>query len=221
MKLVNSTPKTVCVCIYHENVKLCCDSLHKHLAKFPSYGPELKRILTCNDWNKDCWFKDCVDCRPEIAEKKLRAVIKGHEKDKIQWWQWEKDETTNRTEKKRKSGTVKTMIDCFVMVYPAFLKHSFTNHKQSESFNDDNKYVDSHDDECLVQCDFAENHTNESQDEVTNAHWNQKQVSTIAITLLIFSVPRSKRSDFGLNSQKKKIAVTTLLLLLKCVSVCI
>lgn len=59
--------------------------LHKHLSQFPAYGTELK---------------------PQIVEKKLRALMKGKEKQRIKWWQWEKDETTNRTEKKEKTGTV-------------------------------------------------------------------------------------------------------------------
>ncbi|XP_037052476.1 uncharacterized protein LOC119086005 [Bradysia coprophila] len=109
--------------------------------------------------------------------------MKGKEKKKISWWQWEKDETTNRTEKKQITGTVKKLIDYFVSVYKSFLIHSFINRQQRENFAEDLKYVNLHDDECLVQCDFAENWTNESQDEVSNAHWNQKQISLFTISL--------------------------------------
>lgn len=150
---------------------------------FPAYGLELKRLLTCNDSSKDCWFKNCAHCLPENVEKKLRAFIKGNEKKKIKWWQWEKDETTNRTEKKEKVGTVKKLMEYLISVYQSFLIHSFTNRQQSDSFKDDHKYVDLHHNECLLQCDFAENWTNESQDEVVNAHWNQKQVSFSLLTL--------------------------------------
>lgn len=179
VQLVNLTPKNVCVCIYHENFIQCCTVLHKYLPQFPPYGIELKRLLTCNDETKDCWFKDCAHCGPKIVETKLRALIKGNEKKQLKWWQWEKDETTNRTEKKQKAGTTKKLIDYFISVYQTFLKHSYTNRQQKESFNSDLKNVDLLKDECLLQCDFAENWTNESQDEVTNAHWNQKQVSNV------------------------------------------
>lgn len=179
VKLVNATPQTVCLCIYHENFEQCCSVLHKHLSQFPAYGSELKRLFTCNDDNKDCWFKTCVACSTQTVEKKLQALMKGKEKKKITWWQWEKDETTNRTEKKQIVGTVKKLVDYVISVYKSFLKHSFTNRQQRESFIEDMKYVDLHDDECLIQCDFAENWTNESQDEVSNAHWNQKQVRRV------------------------------------------
>lgn len=175
--LVESTPKNVCLCIYHENFVQCCAVLHQHLAQFPAYGTEFKRLVTCNDDSKDCWFKDCQHCSPKIVEKKLRELIKGNEKKSVKWWQWEKDDTTNRTEKKQKSGTVKKLLDHLIGNYRAFLIHSFTNRQQKDAFNNDLKNADLHSDECLIQCDFAENWTNESQDEVSSAHWNQKQVS--------------------------------------------
>ncbi len=167
----------MCVCIYHENFIQICTVLHKNLPQFPSYGTELKRLLTCNDESRDCWFGNCAQCSAKTVENKLRALIKGNDKKRINWWQWEKDETTNRTEKKQKTGTAKKLIDYFVSVYQTFLKHSFTNRQQKESFKLDLEDIDLRKDECLLQCDFAENWTNESQDEVTNAHWNQKQVS--------------------------------------------
>lgn len=87
VQLVNSTPLNVCLCIYHENFIQCCTVLHKHLLSFPAYGLELKRLLTCNDSSKDCWFKSCAHCLPENVEKKLRALVKGNEKKSIEWWQ--------------------------------------------------------------------------------------------------------------------------------------
>lgn len=104
-------------------------------------------------------------------------MIKEKQNVMVKWWQWEKDETTNRTEKKSKTGTIKKLMNYFLDVYQVYLKHSFTNRQQAESFNQDRKNVDLNKSECLLQCDFAENFTYEAQDEAVNAHWNQKQVS--------------------------------------------
>lgn len=148
-----------------------------------AYGPKLKRILTCNDEDKDCWLKTCTKCSPKSVEENLRVLLKGNEKKVVKWWLWDKDQTTNRTEKRQTTGTLKKLLDFFISVYRPFLVHSFTNRQQSKSFREDEEYVDVHNDECQVLCDFAENFTNVSQDEVTNAHWNQKQVCEFHIAV--------------------------------------
>lgn len=92
--------------------------------------------------------------------------------------QWTKDETANRFQNCSKEGTQDELVKCFLSIYIKFLKHSYVKREQEKAFTADRKRVnsDQHLDEALLQIDFAENYKCECQDEVQQAHYNQKQV---------------------------------------------
>lgn len=172
-------PHDLCTCIYHENFIECCSVLNKNVPGFPAYGQELMLLLVC-DLSKNCSFKTCKVCAMENIEKKLIGMLQGTKKSYVNWYQWTKNDEENRIQKLPQKGNLKKLLTHFIGICPQFVKHSFVKRSQAESFNMDRAAVDSVEnlDECLVQLDFAENHTCEAQEEVQGAHLNQFQVSS-------------------------------------------
>lgn len=171
-------PHDLCTCIYHQNFIECCSALNKNIAGFPAYGEELMLLLLCDISSKQCSFKTCKVCTMKNVEKKLIAMLKDTKKSNVTWYQWTKNEADNRIQKLPQKGTIKKLLTYFIGIIAQFLKHSFVKRSQAESFNIDREAVNASDNllVCVVQMDFSENHTCESQDEVQGAHWNQKQV---------------------------------------------
>lgn len=91
---------------------------------------------------------------------------------------WVKDETANRFQNRTEEGSQEKLINYFLSIYPKFLQHFFVKREQEKTFTAHRKRVDSdhHLAECVLQIDFAENFKCENQDEVQQAHYNQKQV---------------------------------------------
>lgn len=102
--------------------------------------------------------------------------------------QWIKDETANRFQNCSEKGPRNKLVDYFLSIYPKFLKHSYVKREQEKAFTADRKRVnsDQHLSEAILQVDFAENFKCECQDEVQQAHYNQKQVWDWAIINFLF-----------------------------------
>lgn len=177
VKLVASTPLNVCGCIYHSNFIECCEILSKNVIGFPKYGSDLMDLLLCQEPDRSCWFEICKECNPSKTNQHLTDLLKGGASKNVNWTLWEKCKVENRYQQFEKNGTVTELLEYFKAIYVPFLQHSYIKLQQAASFKMD---LDSLDEEtCVVQADFAENYTCEAQQEVQNAHWNQKQVSFI------------------------------------------
>lgn len=179
VKLAKDMPHNVCVCKYHSNFIECCNVLHANLPEFPAYGRESMQLFVCDESSKDCCFKTCVKCNPTIIGAKLKTMAKkcNDTKKELKWKLWEKLPNQKRTQRNDKTGNVIKLMDYVITIYQDFLIHSFTNHEQMEYFKYDCKVSESDPEICVLDIDFAENYTTEAQDEVPEAHWNQKQVS--------------------------------------------
>lgn len=95
-------------------------------------------------------------------------------------WYGKTIKKTNRVEKEKENGKAAELVAYIASIAPQFLRHSFIKRKQSETFNlhdipraSNLEYFI----EAALQIDFAENFTCEAQDEVQNAHWNQRQLT--------------------------------------------
>lgn len=116
----------------------------------------------------------------DLIAVKLKSVSDYSTKqDKtVMWLEWLKDKAANRFQNETRNGTLQQLMDHLIDSSAQFLKHSFIMHSQAESFNKDQKRVDSeeHSDEATLNIDFPENFKCESQDEIQQANYNQKQV---------------------------------------------
>lgn len=135
----------------------------------------------------DCWFGHCDDCTGVTIPTLVALGIEIDFNLKVSWNVWRKNPKTNRTEKHAEENkTMKDLLAHTVALSPQFLKHSFTKREQAEMFNLHDVPRAMNDEyavEGLLQVDFAENFVCIYQDEVQNAHWNQRQLSLFTSAL--------------------------------------
>ncbi len=178
VKLVGDTPLDQCRCYYHENFILCCTAINRILVEFPKYGPDLEKLILCENPSKNCWMRKCLKCKdtPSTLAKILERSGRSKD-DSAMCSQWIKNEETKRFQKLVQKGTLENLLNHFVKILPDFLKHSYIKRKQAASFEDDNAEVKDSDGEVAsLQTDFAEGYKCEAQDEIQCAHWNQPTV---------------------------------------------
>lgn len=140
----------------------------------------MEKFLVCENAAKDCYFKKCKNCSSTVINSKLKATssYSTNQNKSVEWLQWIKDKEMNRFQNEMQHGTIQQLVDHLISIYGQFLKQAFVMHEQYDSFNDDQKRVDSveHFDEAVLQIDFPENYKCESQNEIQQANYNQKQV---------------------------------------------
>ena len=100
--LSSKMPCNICGCIYHTNIALLLEELHRKLPEdFPLYREEFLKSCVCDATNKKYMNSNCVLYKAkfqttyvdEINEKNLRAAVI--------WYQWAKGKD-GQTEKKGK-----------------------------------------------------------------------------------------------------------------------
>ena len=60
-------PRDVCLCKYHENIKMPCESLHKEIDNFCLYSGSFAENFACNPESELCHEK-CAKC-PNLLQK--------------------------------------------------------------------------------------------------------------------------------------------------------
>lgn len=128
----------------------------------------------------DCWHSSCSSCANKLATELNQIAQNTASPSTVSWYVWKQSTSANRTEKCKESGSLDKLVAHVISLWPKFIRHSFAKREQSTIF-------DMHDrrralsgefpEEGLLQIDFAENFVCENQDEVQNAHWNQRQLS--------------------------------------------
>lgn len=176
---MGSTPLASCFCLYHTNFILCCDAMNRYLPEFPKYGKSLEQTILCEPPQKDCWWQLCKLCSDK-AEKKIDEMVARSKKNlrtRVVWTQWSKSKETNRFQKNDVPGALADLRKHFLHILPEFLKHSYIKRSQEASFQSDcDDAKQSNGRVVVVQIDFAESYTCQSQDEIQSAHWNQANV---------------------------------------------
>lgn len=186
------------MCTYHSNYILAVNALHKLAPSVADYDDGFVQHFLCESSSSDCWIGTCKQCTG-ISVEKLTAFVEFYGKipmtSPARWMVWEKNKHTKRFEKKEKIDSLTNLISHIAKLSPQFLKHSFVKRHQSDSFNlfDLPRAKDpTFDSEALLQIDFAENFVCESQDEVQNAHWNQRQLTLFTTALFHNEFMQSK-----------------------------
>lgn len=178
VKLVGDTPLDQCRCYYHENFILCCTAIKRGMTEFPKYGPELEKLILCENAEKNCWMRNCLKCPDiQLTLAKIMKRSKSKKGDLVTCVHWIKNDETKRFQKSVQKGTLESLLNHFVKILPDFLRHSYIKRKQAASFESDNDEVKKSDGEvATLQADFAEGFKCEAQDEIQSAHWNQATV---------------------------------------------
>lgn len=166
IKLFDHIPHNVCVCSYHENVRLLLLCLKEHSELCTDFQGFINQI-TCSSTQKSCMSNECSECKHKIdnfAPKEPGDLIKYH-----QWL------THDKVEKVEIQGTVGDAFTLLKQQLRTFLIHTHVKRKQAAHLNSlvsqcDTKHV-------VLQVDFSENATIVSQNEVQSAHWCHGQAT--------------------------------------------
>lgn len=216
--LQSSMPREVCLCMYHDNVKILCDSLSKEMSSFPPYSGSFVDHLVCDSSTEECMMGKCANCPNWLADVKKDAPLD----DLIKWSQWErvthtiatkqgKPKLVKKMEKVMKEGTVEEALNCLEGQIPSFLVHVFIKRKQSTFFEE--RIAQLKADEAIVQVDFAENYTCQYQDEIQAAHWSQEQITLFTVAIWVKDAANTTTCNSHVivsddhSHEKKSIAV--------------
>ena len=176
------TPQNVCLCRYHENVRLILSCLHEKCAEVPLRSADFISISVCDPQNNDCMLGKCSTCstmscfRMNVVDKVSDCLM-----DEVKWYTWET--VDGKQVKTVREGVVEEVVDELQNQLPVFLKHDFIKQQQSRCFQQIKSKVDKYNG--LLQMDFSENYTATYQDEIQSAHWHQKQVTVFTAVIWV------------------------------------
>lgn len=166
VKLFDNIPHNVCVCSYHENIRLLLVALKEHTQLSVDFKSFIDQI-TCDSSEKTCMSRQCTNC-----ENKLDNYKPMNPTDTVRYQQWQ------NKEKVEKVDIIGTVNDAFMELkrqLKEFLIHTYVKRKQAA-------YMTSLISKCseenvVLQVDFSENATIASQNETQSAHWSHGQAT--------------------------------------------
>lgn len=167
VKLFDHLPHQVCVCSYHENVRLILVALKKYSDLSTDFSSFVNQIV-CDSQSKECMSNECLVCKD-----KLNSFSPQNPSTSIVYHQWQT--SNSRVEKVAIMSTVQEAFDELKQQSKHFLLHTYIKRKQSCAF----KWLVS---ECngqkiILQVDFSENATITAQREIQAEYWSHVQVT--------------------------------------------
>lgn len=184
--LSSQTPQNVCGCIYHSNMILLLESLHRKVPSIPLYSREaLMELCVCDMDSEECMINSCENCKDgTLFRSNIERLVSEDVMDNpftyLKWIEGEDGYIIKDTQNETVLGALQNLEDSLPQFqYHVFIKQeqqiSYQNHKL-ESQNKDSQLA-------MLQVDFAENFTTLFQDEIQSAHWRQHQVSIFTIKI--------------------------------------
>ena len=153
----------VCVCKYHQNVKLMVEG-----AKLNTDYKDLIDLLVCDSQSSDCMLDECQFC----PGKDFLLERLGSETDDVTFKQWVH---TVRPELITRVMPIDEFLQDLVEKLLALKKHHFISKAQSNYLKELKENLS--EDVCITLCDFAENFTFVIQDEIQGFHWSNPQAT--------------------------------------------
>ena len=99
-------PRDVCLCQYHENIKMLCKVLYKEISNFPLYSGSFANKFVYSHDSELCMFGNCRKCPKWVWLLRGEADFQD---DLTTRYQWEHVEQKVQVEKGKKLKKVKRM----------------------------------------------------------------------------------------------------------------
>lgn len=181
------TPENLCLCIYHENMKLLLTSV----PGISNSTGDLIRNVVCNENEMKCMMSECNVCgNARKYDQYIDSAFPDLSDADITYQQWIKDEE-GHTSRKKMCGSVTEVLDTLRGKLPQFLKHAFINKRQASHFESLKKSLAT--DTMIMQIDFSENYCFHYQDEIQSAHWESN--SCTLYTAIIYFISENGELD--------------------------
>lgn len=160
---------TVCVCLYHQNVKLMIEG-----AKLNVDYKELLDMMVCDMTGYKCMMEECDQCpgQQAILEMFTEAQETDEIPERIFYKQWV---TVDRAEMLTLTTPRDEFFETLAQKLDKLKKHHYISKVQSQFLKDKKASLNSS--ECLVLADFAENFSFVIQDEIQSHHWVNRQAT--------------------------------------------
>ena len=157
IKLFDNIPHQVCVCPYHENIRLLLTVLKGYTQLSPDFHSFIDQV-TCNSSEKKCMKSECVTCKDKIDQ-----YAPSNPEVTVRYYQWQ---TNDKIDKVEIIGTVGDAFLDLKRLLKDFLIHTYVKRKyMKDLISGVNKK------KVLLQVDFSENASITTQNEVQSAHW--------------------------------------------------
>lgn len=163
----SSETHTVCVCIYHQNVKLMLEGGNVNV----DYK-DLLELIVCSVDQFDCMMGECPNCPGvDIISDFLTEEMEDMPEE-ICYKQWVNTDHTNLL---TVVETYTEFIDSLCEKMLALKKHHFISKTQSQFLKTTKENLAAT--ECIVLADFAKNYSFIIQDEIQSFHWVSTQAT--------------------------------------------
>ena len=127
VKLFDQLPHQVCLCSYHENVRLLLVGLGEHTSLSTEFSSFIEQV-TCDPTSKKCMTRECSTCHDMID-----GIAPQAHSESLPYYQWKS--TDNRIEKIVATDTVDNIFNELINQLNTFLLHTFVKRKQAAAFN--------------------------------------------------------------------------------------
>lgn len=181
--LRSQTPENLCLCLYHENVRLLLEAI----PDFPKRTNEFVSTIVCDPQNRDCMLQTCGDCgnlkKFRDLQENLLSVLDVDEN--LTFRQWLKDD--DKLVRAKQTASAQEVLTKLEDKCTYFLWHKYIQTKQACNFDTLKAKVTSS--SIVIQIDFSENFTFKYQDEIQSAHWASRSCTVYCAVIYYRETP--------------------------------
>lgn len=165
----------VCVCIYHQNVKLLFNAIGEKSIK-----PWIQ-LLICSEARKDCFYRRCLECQDFKTQLTAKLLVDNSKIDTqpiIRFRRWTATDGTNFITDEKPALE---FLDFICDELEVLLKHHYVTNNQQQYLNNLKRTMRA--DEIIVWGDFAENYSPAIQDAIQSEYFSHKQITVHPFTI--------------------------------------
>lgn len=185
VKLFDTLPHNVCICTYHENIRLRLVAL-KNVCSVNENISAFTESVVCDPASKLCMTQECTVCKDNIDQF---APPAENSDEQIQYQQWQ---TNDRVEKVLVTAGAAEVFKDLKTQLKSFLIHVYVKRKQAAHMIKLQNEVDGR--KILLQVDFSENATLHEQDEIQSVHWGHGQATVFTAHAWIDATDNTRES---------------------------
>jgi len=163
----SSGTHSVCVCLYHQNVKLMIAG-----GKLNVDYKDLLELLVCDISDYNCMMSMCENCPDKEIILEMLQESEEEMPDDVTFKQWV---TTDRAELVTMVKSQDEYLETLLEKLHNLKSHHYVSKIQSQFMKEIKERLPEN--ECIVLADFAENFTFLVQDEIQGYHWVNDQAT--------------------------------------------
>lgn len=195
----SSGTHSVCVCIIHQNAYLMYSAVSSFMED-KSINDVLIKIV-CNVDNYDCCSEICNVCSGNISQfiSTIADKLEAEEIEEIRYHCWSGQDRCRLQEIVQQTGE---FLDALKELLKKLKLHSFIAKQQHEYLR--SKKNNLKQGEYLIICDFAENYSFITQEEVQSSHWDNQQATIFPMVIYYMDNDELKSSSHAMISEELK-----------------